>query len=239
MRLRLAFCALLLVPACGATASAVRLHPEAPNVVWRSGRGIVEKDVPGARVALAFDRQDSRRLVFRLEVQNTGEDRVEIDPRQMTFVACVSVPHQCVHEQPVIDPEAELANLDRERSSEEHERADRALAGLPLLLLSPIVAIAATGAGDDKSARRLARESRAERADDERADARTDRRLSQIAGEKLTWEAAALRRTTLFPGEGLAGEVYVPTDREATALWVGVRVRGERSWFPFRQAALY
>jgi hypothetical protein len=50
--------------------------------------------------------------------------------------------------------------------------------------------------------------------------------------------AAALRRTTLFPGQGLAGLVYVPVDETTTTLWLCMKAHDRSVWFPFQQTVM-
>jgi hypothetical protein len=59
-----------------------------------------------------------------------------------------------------------------------------------------------------------------------------------IASERDRWAVAALRRTTLFPGQSLAGFVYVPLVTDARYLWLDVAIGKSDFWFAFDQAVI-
>jgi hypothetical protein len=237
---RLAFLfalATLSASACVTAGPVVRVYPDTPDVVWRSGRGIVERQGAAARVAMAFDHQDEDRLAFRVEVENTGADRVDIDPRNVSYVSCAGT--ACGAALPVMDPEQALVALDAARARERADAANSETASAVLLLLNVTASVAAVASGDGRAAGQFAAEGSRVAADAENRASHSDRTLSTIQAEKINWQVAALRRTTLFPGQGLAAEVYVPIRSTATALRVSVRVRGERFTFPFKQVVVY
>ena len=51
----------------------------------------------------------------------------------------------------------------------------------------------------------------------------------------LLWANVALRRSTVAPGHGVAGLVYLPIDLKARYLWIHVRAGGQTFPFGFRQ----
>jgi hypothetical protein len=227
----------LLGAGCATAGPVVRVYPDEPNAVWRAGRGIVEREVNGARVAVAFDRQDEDRLVFRVEVENTGADRFDVEPKNVGYIPCVG--DKCQRMQPVADPEAALVAIDVARSRERASASNSETASGVLLLLGLFAEVGAIASGDGRAAARIAVDSAAVASDAETSAARSERTIDSLSAAKVSWEAAALRRTTLFPGRGLAAEVYLPINPSVTNLKVGVKVRQESCWFPFRQVVVY
>jgi hypothetical protein len=227
---------LTLLSGCATAEPIVRLHPADADVVWRSGRGIMERRLNGARVAMAFERQDEGRLVFRVEVENSGPDRVDIDSRNLAHVSCVG--GVCSAQRAVMDPEGALVAIDAARARERANSLNEAAFNGVLLLLSATATVGAVASGDGRTAGRLADDSAALAADAERSAANSDRTIDRLGAERASWEALALRRTTLFPGHALAAEVYVPIDPRVTAMRVGVRVRQESCWFVFNQVVV-
>jgi hypothetical protein len=70
-------------------------------------------------------------------------------------------------------------------------------------------------------------------------EARHDRAISRAEAEKERWSNEALRRTTLFPGQVLAGTVYVPIDPHARLVWIQVEVGLRRFPFCFEQTVTH
>jgi hypothetical protein len=42
----------------------------------------------------------------------------------------------------------------------------------------------------------------------------------------------------VFPGQGVAGFVYLPIDPGAAAVWLGLRIHGLKVWFAFNQVVV-
>jgi hypothetical protein len=59
--------------------------------------------------------------------------------------------------------------------------------------------------------------------------------LGRIDAERGLWSTAALRRTTLLTGHGVAGIVFVPLATDAHYVWLDVPTGGRHFWFGFTQ----
>jgi hypothetical protein len=224
----------LLGSACAAPLPVVRLKPESSDVIWVSGRAVVAQERERIRVAAAFDHQDGRAVAFRVEVENDSPTRFDVDPVDMRFTTCVSE-STCAPRLAVADPEQMLVRLDRLRAREEANATNTATAGAALVLLSATADAAAIAKGRTRDAGE--RTALAAVAADSAVGAH-DRRLGRIDSEREVWSTAAFRRTTLLPGQGAAGLVYVPLAAEARVVWLGVSVAGREFWFPFQQAVV-
>jgi hypothetical protein len=216
------------------TRALVRLNPDAADVIWVGGRASVQKAETGVRVAAAFEHQDGRTLALRVEIQNGTADRLEVDPQTITFSPCRSSDvGSCVPSQRVIDPEQMLAALD---TAELRNTADainsRAFLGT-LVLLSAVgdVATVASGHADRNtgSGTVLA----ASVMDDNSAAA--DTAQPSIAIQREIWSNRALRRNSVFPGQGTSGLVYIPINLQAGFVWLQVTVGGRTFPFHFAQ----
>jgi hypothetical protein len=216
---------------CATPMPLIRLNPDTPDVVWVGGRATVQKDTTGVRVAAAFEHQDGSNLALRVEIENRTTDRLEVSPQEMTFSICSSLSvASCAPSQRVIDPEKVLTALAVAQSRGVAEASNsQALYGT-LVLLSAVgdVASAAhgrptTGSGTLVAASMMEGD----------AEARNSEQAS-IAVQQQLWSDQALRRNTLFPGQGTSGLVYLPINYQARYLWLQITVAGRL--FPFHFA---
>jgi hypothetical protein len=228
--------------ACAFPAAVVRVEPESAEVVWRSGRGISEHEEPGLRLAAAYDHEDLALashglLAFRVEVQNTGATRLEVDPAEMTYTTCRS-DTDCLAERPVANPEDALSALDLAQTNEQAAATNAAGLGAALLLLDVTASVGAVASGKYHHANELAVSGAIAGSNAEARVAEHENNVSIIDSARQSWAAVALRRTTLFPGQGLAGMVYVPVEEQSSHVWLRVRVAGRGTWFKYRQTVI-
>jgi len=62
-----------------------------------------------------------------------------------------------------------------------------------------------------------------------------DNERSTIAVRRQIWSDRALRRNTLYPGQGVDGLVYLPIDLKAGYVWLHTTVAGSVLHFRFQQ----
>jgi hypothetical protein len=199
-----------------------------------AGRAAITREKQGVRVAAAFDRQDEHLLAVRVEVENRSDESVEVDPDNMTYTTCTGTAREtCRQGDRVIDPEGRLFALDARRARERADAANDRAAGAPLLFLGFVADVgnAAGGTATNNTAA-VANEMDGD-------EARHDRAISRAEAEKERWSNEALRRTTLFPGQVLAGTVYVPIDPHARLVWIQVEVGLRRFPFCFEQTVTH
>jgi hypothetical protein len=231
----LAALTLASVAGCVTPQAVVRLYPDSKDVVWRAGRGAMTQEKDGFRVAAAFDYQHDDRLGIRVEIENRSEARVDVDHGAVSYERCTT-PKVCTGPYAVMDPEQTLVDMDLARAREQADKANDQTAGTAFALLSTVGAIGAVASGNhraalDASVRTSAIESSAQ----DEAIAH-DQRIMTIDAGHAEWATVALRRTTLLPGEGVAGDVFIAVDETATLIWLRVDVGRTTFWFPFRQA---
>src|SRR5262245_20274232 len=94
----------ILATGCATPLPVVRLQPQGSEWLWVSGRAVATRAGDGIRTAAAFDHQDGTTVVFRVEVQNESEARIDVDPGDMLYTICVDET-TCSARQPVADPE--------------------------------------------------------------------------------------------------------------------------------------
>jgi hypothetical protein len=223
---------------CFVPSAVVRLYPDDPGAVWRDGRGIINRQSPDCRMAVAFDHLADDKIVLRLEAQNMGARPLDLDPLQLAFTTCTG-PHVCAPPRRVLDPEAALIALDQAQARERASQENAAVVGGALLLLDTAAAVSSVASGKPGHAAAFMEQGAATVALTSAASNGAQANIDRMQIEKQNWAAVALRRTTLFPGQGLAGFVYLPIDPAADKVWLRVHLVGlDEVWFPFKQVVI-
>lgn len=216
---------------CATPGPIVRLAPAGGDVTWIAGRAVLSQEQAGIRVAAAFEHQDGQMLALRVEVANDSEAKLQIEPRDVLFLACKTAERDtCGVTQRVVDPEEALMALDVSASREVAAAQNDAAFYAPLLILSAVadVASVASGKGSRTTGLRTAALSNQMHNDAERHDSA----MASYASQREMWSNAALRRTTVQPGRTQGGMVFVPIDMTARYIWI--QVRAGAAVFPFR-----
>jgi hypothetical protein len=219
---------------CATPAPLVRLSPKAADVIWVGGRASVQQEAGGVRVASAFEHQDGRMLGLRVEVENHTAGRLEVDPRDITFTTCVDeTVASCAPTQRVIDPEQVLLRLDVDESREAAADANSQAFLGTMVLLSAVGDVASVASGHANASTGVNTAVTVSVMEGDRAA--RDSTQSTIAVRRQIWSDQALRRNTLYPGQGTDGLVYLPIDMKAGYVWLHASVAGSLFHFRFEQ----
>jgi hypothetical protein len=220
-----------VVVGCATPMPLVRLNPDARDVVWVGGRASVQKDTTGVRVAAAFEHQDGSNLALRVEIENRTTDRLEVSPQEMTYAVCSGLaPASCSPSQRVIDPEQILTALAVAQLRGVADTANSQAFYGTLVLLNAVGDVASAAQGRPTTGSGTLVAASAMEGD---AAARNSAQAS-IAAQEEIWSNQALRRNTLFPGQGASGLVYLPINYQARYVWLQITVAGRL--FPFHFA---
>jgi len=219
---------------CATPYPLVALRPVSREVTWVAGRAVTYKDQRGIRVAAAFERQQGDNLEIRVEIQNATGAALDVVPHEFTFTTCLTTDvGSCRPTRFIIDPEKVLADLDATQSRAAASAANNqaVLGGLVLLTAVADAGSIASGRGDASAGTNTLATAAVLNEDRTRADLTA----ASIDNQRAVWSNVALRRNTVFPQRGVAGDIFVPVDREARLVWIHVRAAGEVFSFPFRQ----
>jgi hypothetical protein len=219
---------------CATPRPLVRLDPSSEDVIWVAGRAALVDEEDGVQVAVAFDHQYGRRLGLRVEVENRTNERIDVDPSTFKFTDCPSMAiESCRRSRHVIDPERMLVELDARESREEADAANSQAFLGTVVILNAVgdVASAASSHGHRSNGADTANAIAAMESD---AAARNNE-LASVGAQQEIWANEALRRNTLFPGQGTAGRVYIPIDRSAQLVYLYVKAGGHTFPFAFQQ----
>jgi hypothetical protein len=221
----------LLAVGCATPMPLVRLKPDAPDVVWVGGRASVQKDTTGVRVAAAFEHQDGSNLALRVEIENRTTDRLEVSPQEITYSVCSGLQApSCAPSQRVIDPEQILTALAVAQSRNVADASNSQAFYGTLVLLNAVGDVASAAHGRPAGSGTLVAASAMEG-----AAAAHDSTQASFAEQQQIWSDQALRRNSLFPGQGTSGLVYLPINYQAKYVWLQITVAGRLFPFHFAQ----
>jgi hypothetical protein len=219
---------------CATPSPVYRLEPLSNDVTWVNGRAALQQERGGIRVATSFEHQDGDRLEVRIEIQNGSDQRIEIGPQQIWYSACSGTAvATCASSVRVVDPERVLAALDEKESRDTAAAANSQAALGALVLLSAVADVATIASGKADSSTGLLTATSASVAAS--AAAQSDSELASISYQRQMWSNQALRRNTLFPGQGTSGDVFLPIYPSAGYVWVQLRAGGQTFAFHFEQ----
>ena len=229
----LVFIAALLF-GCATPAPIYRLDPRTPDVIWVGGRASLQQEREGIRVATAFERQQGDSLALRVEIHNGTESRLEVGPQKIWHSPCSSpAVESCRSAEKVIDPEAVLARIDEKQSVDRAAASNSQAALGTLVMLSVVTDVASVASGTADGTTGLQTVSTANLMANDAAHRSGG--LASLEQQRQAWSNEALRRNTLFPGQGTSGIVFVPIFPNARFVWVQLRVGRERFAFHFEQ----
>jgi hypothetical protein len=215
---------------CATPSPIVRLEPRTRNVVWVAGRAVVAKEKDGVRVATAFERQDGNLLAVRLEVENLTPNAIEVSPSRFTFATCPTADTEsCVGAYSVVDPEEAIQALDQNGSRARAAAHNEAVLDTTLVLLSAVGDVATIADGKSDRTTGLTTVALAEHG--QAAMARAEATQGSIEHRRQVWSDVAFRRSTVGPGHGASGLVYMPAEPSARYVWLYVEAGGRT--FPF------
>jgi hypothetical protein len=238
----LLFFTTLTLSGCVMPEPVLRLTPLNENVVWRDGRAAQIKEGAPARVAVAFEQEAtlaSRRLVgFRVEIQNVSDKPFLVNPMGFYYAACVTAPNgtrKCQPSHLAVNPEQVLLDLDLQHSRRQADVANEAALGTALLFLDLATATASLASSGHHRATVPLAGAAAAGASVSATYARGEAEATDYELQRSDWSSTALRKTTLLPGEGVAGVVFIDRQLDAGQIILAVRFDDHVLDFPFRQ----
>jgi hypothetical protein len=228
---------------CATPEPVLRLTPLSESVVFNGGRAAQVKENRLVRVAAAFEREyarPNRRLVgFLVEIENTSDKPLLVDPAQFYYAACSdSLDRKTVQCQPsrrAVNPESILLALDIEHARKQAQASNEETFATTLMFLDLAAAATNAAAGNRHAAvvGLVGAGDAAAIATEVRADGHSAGATYENA--RATWAEWALRKTTLLPGRAASGLVFVDRVLGATKIVLAVRVAEEAVDLPFRQ----
>jgi hypothetical protein len=228
-----------ILSGCATAQPVLRLSPLSENMLWIGGTAAIVKEASVARVAVAFARQQEELVSFRVEIENTANVPMIVSPTNFYYATCTRLAdgksRQCSPARWAVNPEKVLLDLDIARSRQKAGSMNDEALVAPLLFLDMATAMMGLASGDHRTTSRAL--GNAALASGALASIQSDnqQQASAYELERANWETAALRKTTLLPGNRVAGLVFVARDMAANEVSLQIRLGDEILDFPFKQ----
>lgn len=210
---KLACLVLLLLSAGCEPAPILQLTSRDPDARWLEGQQLVRHESDGVSVVASFERSLGMYLVFQVTIVNRSDSTLRIDPRDFNFTLATSHGALRPAQQrpfPAVDPETELARIDKISSALESGHATGATLDAIGDLAEAVVGVATAGS-KTKAEQEAEEKSDLERAiERHEADETHARTMASLAESRDYWASRALRRTQLGPRESISGKIALP-----------------------------
>jgi hypothetical protein len=237
------FFATIALAGCIAPEPVLRLSPLSHEVVWSEGRAAQVKGNAVARVAVAFEREwtlANRPLVgFRVEIQNVSADPFLVVPSRFYYAVC-SRPadgkgRACLPSHPAVNPEQVLLDLDMEHARKQAGAANEEALGGALFFLNLAAGMANVANGNRRGLGAAAAGAAVSSSIISSASAEGEAENANYESARSNWSDTALRKTTVLPGQGAAGIVFIDRQLDAREIVLAVRIDDKALDFPFEQ----
>jgi len=216
------------VAGCAAPVPVVRLEPITDRGSWWHGRWVETVAHEGLEVTLEHDAAATGLVQFDVQIANHTGVAVIVRPGD-SFIADAtpgSAPADA------IEPEQQILALDRTLAAAKAAETNRL--GIEAMLgLATLVADLATPAGQQTDSDASRAQDALDEANRDAAEVAHERRMAAIRARREQWTDVALRRTTLLPGETVAGRLSFRRPRTARRWTVHVRVGWQDFEFAF------
>ena len=228
---------------CFAPEPVLRLTPLSHEVVWSEGRAAQVKANNIARVAVAFEREwtlAGHPLVgFRVEIQNVSADPFLVVPARFYYAVCSRSANgkgrACQPAHPAVNPEQILLNLDIEHARNQAGAANEEALGGALLFLDLAAGMANAAKGNPRGLGAAVTGAAVSSSILSSASADGNAEAANYEFVRTNWSSTALRKTTVLPGKGAAGIVFINRQLDAHEIVLAVRIDDEALDFPFEQ----
>jgi hypothetical protein len=228
---------------CFAPEPVLRLRPLLHEVVWSEGRAAQVKESDLARVAVAFEREwtlAGRPLVgFRVEIQNVSDKPFLVVPSRFYYAVCSQSAggkgRACQPSHPAVNPEQVLLDLDVQHARSQASVANDEALGCALFFLDLAAGVANVANGNRRGVGVALAGAAVSSSVMSSASAEGNAEAANYEFARSSWSSTALRKTTILPGKGAAGIVFIDRQLDAQEIVLAVRIDDKALDFPFEQ----
>ncbi len=226
---------LLFIIGC-APVPVYRLNSIEKNKDFYNGMETVMRNDSTARIMLRFDNQSQYNYAFYLSVTNNTSGDIVFDPKNIYSEKAEGSEEQSDEKFFAINPEEKLRNIDHDiNGTIAQKKTDD---GINLFigfldLASTVATIGKEKSDEEIQKQQETREDFYQTVNNENID--FNNKMNSLKDEKVYWEERVLRITTLYSGDEIDGEVFLPIIPGADTVKIVVPVAGREYNFLFKQ----
>lgn len=226
----------LLFIQCHVPPNAVmKLTADSPEAKWYKGKQILTIENEIVSIQLSFDRTSSDNYLFDVDVLNTSDSTLLVDPQKFYY----SLIDPKSRKNPVIvnarDPEVTILDLQKRyalnQSRVETEKMSYAFG----YFLNAVGQTAALVKGDREASENFNQNYQDLEREEFLEDVRNQKIAESLESTSYIWEILALRKTTLRKNESINGVVFFPVNKDDKTLEFFFPVGGSTLKINFNQ----
>ena len=192
-------------------AAVFQLTSREPDARWLLGQQVLHRQTEATFLEVSFHRSLENYLVFDVSIANNSDSTLLIAPEDFSYVLAPA--HGELPAGPsyaAIDPDAQIASLDRRAATEKAEHDTRVALGAAVDLTDMVAGLITSGSRTDDersldAQRDLEREAQRRVEDDDYESTVAD--LERLRDH---WASGTLRRTHLSPRQSVGGRLALP-----------------------------
>jgi hypothetical protein len=235
----------ILLTGCFAPKPVARLYPKKDEKkgYWNMGQQFVQDENNHIAYECAFKKVEFGSVVYYVKVTNNSDSDILVSPENFEQVVSLIGPNETISNK-ADDPEMVLLNIDLESSQARATAKNAAVTGIvtSAAIVGTAAAIAASKKDDEKKAEALEVVGDVGNIAVNTSMAVMDEAHQTVAQNQQQYNKLSdsfLRKTTLFPGYYIDGEVRFPFNERAVWYNIHLGARNSKVEFNFYQILFY
>lgn len=190
--------------------SIIKLKPDVEKTEWYIGKEIATLEHDSIIIRISFDRSQNNDYLFDIVIENNSQRTFLVEPEKFNYkMKSGKIKYgDTLNFVYAKDPEKVILELKKASSIHQSNMKTQAMIYSFGSFLQFAGQTAALVRGDEKLSERIDDQTRRMREDELVEDIINNRISESLDNSSYIWEILALRKTTLFPNESIAGKVF-------------------------------
>lgn len=215
-----------------------RLRSLSDQTTWYKGTEYIHSTADSITVTVAYVRHTRENVIFDVEVANSSDGIVRVDPVYFSYTAFESPRGNTLASGHAINPETKLLQIDMEISDEEADQKTMLLFAAIGATAIIVEEIADNDDDDEDTPNDEVGEAAATYALAATTSAgieNSEYEEGSLRYNRERWSNETLRKTDLFPDEYINGKVFFPISEDAKIFQIKIKTGNTIHTFRFRQ----
>ena len=210
---------LLLTNCSPSQNSILNLKPQTENNEWYKGKEIATVDNDSLNIKISFDRSENNDYVFDIEITNYSETPILVEPERFIYkVKSGKIYEGKAIELRALDPEKVIQDLQKNYAIHKNDIETQAMVSSFGSFLQFVGQTKALITNDSELSERLDHQTKRMQENQLIENIENNRISNYLDNSSYIWEILALRKTTLYPFQSIAGKVFFPISELAETL---------------------